>query len=96
MCSHSLKKEGDMRKCETCGIPLVNSRLTAHASDEDDPIEYLTCDECGHDNLLTGWIDPRPADPDSWYLRYNERTALFDEYNDQGALICANVIPPRA
>jgi hypothetical protein len=43
--------------------------------------------------LVTGWINPRAVDPlDSGYLLYNERTGLFDEYNDDGFLLRANVI----
>lgn len=85
-----------MRECEVCGIPLVHSELTIRASQKDGPVEYLTCNECGCENLLTSWIDPRPADPEAGYLLYNTRTALFDEYNLQGVLIHANIFPsPR-
>jgi len=87
------QRKDEMRECGTCGVPLGNSRLTTRASDQGDPIEYLTCNECGHDNLVTGWINPRPVDPDEGYLLYNERTALFDEYDNDGVLIRANVIP---
>ena len=41
---------------------------------------------------MTGYIDPRPADPDPVLFIYNERTELFDEYDAHGVMIRANVI----
>lgn len=85
-----------MRECEICRTPLFHSKLTIRNSQKDGPIEYLTCNECGHDNLLTGWIDLRPTNAAAGYLLYNTRTALFDEYTPQGVLIRANIFPsPR-
>ena len=82
-----------MWTCGKCGVPLGDARLPTHSSGGSDPIEYLVCAECGYENLVTGWIHPRAADPlDSGYLLYNERTGLFDEYNDHGFLLRANVI----
>jgi hypothetical protein len=82
-----------MRGCGKCEVPLVNSTLIARISDRGNWIKYLTCDECGHDNLVTGWINPQPVDPNEGYLKYNERTNLFDEYDNDGVMIRANVIP---
>ena len=81
-----------MRQCSVCGLDLIHSTLATRTSVAGEVIEYLTCDGCGHDNIVTGYINPRPADPTPGYFIFNERTELFDEYDTEGVLIRANVI----
>jgi hypothetical protein len=82
----------ELRRCEQCEEALCDSRLASRKSGDGYSIEFLACGHCGHENLTAGWVDARPADFFSGYLKYNERTALFDEFNNDGILIRANVI----
>jgi hypothetical protein len=81
-----------MRQCNACGIDLIHSTLTSCSSATGEVIEYLTCEGCGHDNIVTGYIDPKPVNPNQTFLIFNERTELFDELDMDGVLIRANVI----
>jgi hypothetical protein len=81
-----------MRRCNGCGIDLIDSTLISRKSAKDEVIEYLTCNGCGHDNILTGYLNPKPVNPDPSFLIFNERTELFDEFDMDGVLIRANVI----
>jgi hypothetical protein len=57
-----------MRRCNGCGIDLIDSTLISRKSAKDEVIEYLTCNGCGHDNILTGYLNPKPVNPDPSFL----------------------------